>query len=238
MVSRKGFPDGARCTPVPDLFFSRYLPELADPVAIKVMLHALWRIARRPTGELPALRADELAADPTLRRGLAALGLADEAIGAAVAQALDGLVAIGLLCELSLAGAEGPQRWVLVNGREGRAAASRLQTSELALPDRPPAVATAGAARPNIFSLYEQNIGLLTPMLAEELREAEAEYPLDWIEDAFRLAVESNVRKWVYIRAILERWVREGRDDESHRRDSQTTRERDSEGPYAAYIQH
>lgn len=237
-MSGPGIPDGARATPVPDLFFSRFLPQLADPVALKLVLHVFWRVHRRPAGEPPALRADELAADSTLRRGLAALGVDEAAMGATVAAALDELLAAGLLLELRRAGRQGPERWVLVNDHEGRAARAGLTRGGLALPERPPAVAASSAPRPNVFELYEQNIGLLTPLLAEELREAEAEYPAAWIEDAFRLAVERNVRKWAYVRAILQRWAREGRDDESDRRDPQTARERDIEGPYAAYIEH
>lgn len=65
--------------------------------------------------------------------------------------------------------------------------------------------------RPNIFVLYEQNIGLLSPLIAEELRDAADQYPAEWIEDAFREAVQQNKRKWSYIRAILRRWGTEGR---------------------------
>jgi DnaD/phage-associated family protein len=65
--------------------------------------------------------------------------------------------------------------------------------------------------RPNIFVLYEQNIGLLSPMIAEELKEAADHYPTEWIEAAFREAVLYNKRNWKYIRAILRRWETEGR---------------------------
>ncbi len=65
--------------------------------------------------------------------------------------------------------------------------------------------------RPNIFVLYEQNIGLLSPLLADQLIEAEKQYPHEWIEDAFREAVQRNKRNWSYIRAILRRWETEGR---------------------------
>jgi DNA replication protein len=65
--------------------------------------------------------------------------------------------------------------------------------------------------RPNIFVLYEQNIGLLSPLIAEELRDAAEQYPTEWIEAAFREAVQQNKRKWSYIRAILRRWETEGR---------------------------
>ena len=62
-MTTRGFPDGARTTPVPDLVFSRYLPELADPAAIKLALHVLWRIFRRPSGAPAALSEAELAGD-------------------------------------------------------------------------------------------------------------------------------------------------------------------------------
>lgn len=65
--------------------------------------------------------------------------------------------------------------------------------------------------RPNIFVLYEQNIGLLSPLIADELKDAADQYPAEWIEAAFREAVQHNKRKWSYIRAILRRWETEGR---------------------------
>ena len=66
-------------------------------------------------------------------------------------------------------------------------------------------------SRPNIFTLYEQNIGLLTPPNADELRPAEQIYPVGWIEEAFSEAVALNKRSWRYIHAILERWRTQGR---------------------------
>ena len=70
--------------------------------------------------------------------------------------------------------------------------------------------------RPNIYTLYEQNIGLLLPLVAEELREAEQEYPREWVEAAFREAVQQNKRKWSYIRAILRRWASDGKGGEPY----------------------
>jgi DnaD/phage-associated family protein len=63
----------------------------------------------------------------------------------------------------------------------------------------------------NIFSLYEENIGMLTPILAEKLKEAEKVYPYSWIEEAFGEAIAHGARKWSYIQAILERWKRDGK---------------------------
>ena len=65
--------------------------------------------------------------------------------------------------------------------------------------------------RPNVFELYEQNIGMMSPMIADALLEAEEMYPQEWIEDAISEAVQQNVRSWRYISRILERWEHEGR---------------------------
>jgi DNA replication protein len=65
--------------------------------------------------------------------------------------------------------------------------------------------------RPNIYVLYEQNIGLLGPLIAAQLDDAAAHYPAEWIEAAFSEAVQRNKRNWKYISAILQRWEIEGR---------------------------
>ena len=71
----------------------------------------------------------------------------------------------------------------------------------------------------NIFVLYEQNIGMITPMIAEELQEAEKLYPPGWIEEAFKEAVTLNKRSWRYIARILERWASEGKNSGEYKRD-------------------
>ncbi|MFL5667262.1 MAG: DnaD domain-containing protein [Ktedonobacteraceae bacterium] len=65
--------------------------------------------------------------------------------------------------------------------------------------------------RPNIFRLYEQNIGIITPLIADHLRDAADLYPMEWIERAFREALQHNIRKWSYISAILRNWETEGK---------------------------
>ena len=82
--------------------------------------------------------------------------------------------------------------------------------------------------RPTVFRLYEQNIGLLTPLIAEHLVDALETYPPDWIEDAIAEAVSYNRRSWRYVQRILENWAVTGRGDgreamthEAHRRRDQ-----------------
>lgn len=62
----------------------------------------------------------------------------------------------------------------------------------------------------NIFRLYEENIGPLTPLLAARLKDAEKDYLPTWIEYAVSEAVTHNKRSWDYIDAILRRIKTEG----------------------------
>lgn len=90
----------------------------------------------------------------------------------------------------------------------------------------------------DIYTLFEQNIATLTPLISEQLREAAQLYPPDWIEDAFNEAVSYNRRNWRYISRILENWSIEGRQsrytyDKQQRGYRQNGRERQSESQSA-----
>ena len=66
--------------------------------------------------------------------------------------------------------------------------------------------------KPNIFTLYEQNIGPLTPMVAEILKADAETYPESWLREAMQEAVSRNIRNWKYVQAILRSWQEKGRD--------------------------
>jgi DnaD/phage-associated family protein len=70
--------------------------------------------------------------------------------------------------------------------------------------------------------LYEENIGAITRILADELRDAAERYRHhpQWIEWAFREAIRQNRRRWSYVQAILQRWEAEGPDHEALGRDT------------------
>ena len=71
--------------------------------------------------------------------------------------------------------------------------------------------APSQAEHPNIFTLFEQNIGFLGTTIVEEIKDALDIYPEEWVEAAIREAAVHNKRSWSYIRAILRRWETEGR---------------------------
>lgn len=232
-----GFPAGRkRFTPVPDLFFSELLPHIDSMAELKVTLHVFWLVHRKK-GPLRCVSREELVHDGVLLRGLKMPGRSPEAM---VDEGLEKAVVRGTLLHLSTRTESGnEQDWYFINSEEGREAADGVRRGELELAlytvlEEP----QVEVERPNIFVLYEQNIGMLQPMIAEELQEAEQSYPAAWIEEAFKIAAEQNVRKWRYVRAILERWATEGKDDGEAGRGPEDDRYRVIEGKYKDYIKH
>ncbi|MFC1847533.1 DnaD domain-containing protein, partial [Chloroflexota bacterium] len=120
-----------------------------------------------------------------------------------------------------------PEDVYFLNTESDRRVVDKIRNGELALAGlkagRQVSPEVETEQPPDIFTLYEQNIGMLTPMIAEELRAAEKLYPEAWIRDAIKEAVNQNVRKKSYILAILERWATEGKSDGTHKRDSKKT---------------
>ena len=55
-----------------------------------------------------------------------------------------------------------------------------------------------------ICEMYQAEVGLLTPMIADALKDSSGIYPLEWFSAAFKIASENNARKWRYIEACLK----------------------------------
>ena len=117
-----------------------------------------------------------------------------------------------------------------INSSRGRAAVQAIQDGQWRPNEEPRIPLNLSLERSNIYQLYEEHIGPLSPMIAEALKEAEETYPYSWIEEAVRIAVERNKRNWRYVAAILERWQQEGRDERTNRRDPEEDRRRYADG--------
>ena len=204
-----GFPQRGAFVAVPDAFFTELLPRLDDPIELKTAL-CLLRLLYRKRGYPCLVTADEVLADPALAASLTAHG---GAIAEAARRGLSAAVAHGIVIHLTLE-RDGHRHDVYMLNREAeRLAVERIRSGELHLGRLAEPEPAEPREQLNIFVLYERNIGVLTPLIADELREAERLYPAAWIEDAFREAVDLNKRSWRYISRILERWAREGRSD-------------------------
>jgi DnaD/phage-associated family protein len=200
-----GFPARSRFTPLPNIFFSVLLAQIDDLSELKVTLHLFWALYQK-RGYPRFVTHRELSADKTLMNSIPT---------GALPHALEQAAKRGSILHLSLERDGEKEDIYLLNSDSDRRAAAKIQRGELSLGGLSPQEETYVAAeeRADIFALYEQNIGLLTPMIAEELKEAEKTYPTAWIESAFKEAVSSNKRSWKYIARILERWLAEGKDD-------------------------
>jgi DnaD/phage-associated family protein len=205
-----GFPEKSKLSPTafPALFFSDLLPMIDDLAELKVTLFCFWALHQKE-GQYRCLSRREFSASPSLIEGLRAAhpsGDPEAVLDAALARAVERGT---LLCETIRLDAA-VEHFYFVNTERGRAAAKQLRAQQW-YPGETPVSVEILPERPNIFRIYEQNIGNLTPMIADALKDAERDFPIDWLEDAIRAAVENNKRSWRYVLSILKRWEKEGR---------------------------
>lgn len=214
-------------TPLPAAFFTDVLPQVTDLDELRVILWA-FRSLDQQQGDLRYLTVEDFT---EAEEFIPSLGKTEKEQKERLVKALEGTIRLGVLLKAESA----DQQLYFLNSPRGRAALESLAQGAWQPEAHHPAGYAAG--RPNIFALYEQNVGPLTPLLADELRDAESLYPADWINDAFRIAVTRNARNWRYIDAILRKWKEKGR-DERDQRSTQEDRKLDSEGQYGDYILH
>lgn len=202
-----GFPSGkVNVTPLPNLFFTELAPAIDDLAELQLTLHIMWLVANQHAKAL-CVSARDLAGDAALMQALAANGASADA---ALAGALEKAVQRGSLLQL----ADANDAWYFVNSDAGRRAYERAARAAAPQPRTATLEKADTKSRANIFTLYEQNIGMLTPMLAEELKAAEKDFPAEWIAEALQIAVKNNKRSWSYARAILDRWETDGRGEQ------------------------
>lgn len=185
-----GFVPGTEHVGVPSPLLSSLLVEITNPAELKCTLRFLWFEAQQ-SGIPRRVPVSTLRTDGIL---LAALGSEEE-------------VELGIALAVERRTLIESNGWLLRRNPQNERAAEQLGPA----PVSGVAASPTPSDRPNVFRLYEENIGMLTPMVADELRAAEEEYPADWIADAMHEAVRSNVRSWRYVVKVLERWKREGR---------------------------
>ena len=126
----------------------------------------------------------------------------------------------------------------MLNNPQGRSAKNEFDNGDAALGDIETIPDQITGEMPNIFKLYEENIGPLTPLISEALVEAEQTYPHQWIREAFQITVENNKRSWKYTEAILKRWKQEGRDDGRDIESGKSSYKKYISGKYSEFVDH
>ncbi|HSQ39719.1 MAG TPA: DnaD domain protein, partial [Anaerolineales bacterium] len=219
MSEFKGFTAGTDdSVPVPEAFFTELLPVIDDLGELRVTLYAFWNFHGQ-VREPRYLRFSEILKDDLLMAGF---GQAADAQKKNLAEALKRACGRGTLLEAH----QENVTFYFLNSERGKAAMEGMLCGAWSPDEEQPLPLRLQKERPNIYALYEQNIGPLTPILSETLQDAEKSYPADWIEDAIKIAVTRNVRNWQYVEAILRSWKEKGRDG-TDRKSAEEKRKRD-----------
>jgi DnaD/phage-associated family protein len=214
-----GFPED-NTTPVriPEKFFSQVLLNIDNLDELKLTMYIFWRFEHMES-PFHFIRFTDIMKDSQL---VLAMGKDHDKARSAIKAALVRAVKHGTLLMSDISTSEEQDKLICLNSPKGRAVMVAIQQGEWRATDNLSQPLDVYSEYPNIFQLYEANVGPLTPLIADALRDAEKTYQANWIEDAFRIAVERNKRNWHYIEAILHRWQEGGRDD---RKDQQTRRD-------------
>ena len=223
MKNFKGFTDSETFTQLPNTFFHQLLKEIKDADELKVILYFIWRIENME-GPFRALSRMDF--------DVKELGLgADE-----ITRGLEKAVQRGSMLKAQKARVE-PGRndavvYFLLNSPRGRADVKAMESGKW----NPKSASAPPMERPNIFKLYEENIGPLTPLIADALKDAENIYSDEWIAEVIELAVKNNKRNWKYCEAVLKRWKEEGRHGKKDKQDNVKSSERYTKSEFAEYL--
>ena len=230
MTNWNGFPAGkVHFTRIPGPFFNELLPLIDNLNELKVTLYALWKLDRME-GEQRYLQLEDFSEDLLFMEGL---GSDAKQSQQNLNDGLQRAVKRGALLqgELELDGK--PRTFYFLNSGKGRKMLEALKDGDWRPSGEARYPIELSQERSNLFTLYERHIGPVTPLLADALKDAEREYPLEWLEDAIRIAVENNARAWSYVEAILTRWRKEGRDERRAEGDSEKERRKYYETKYS-----
>jgi len=201
MSNFKGFTDSETFTQLPDSFFHHLLKEIKDADELKVTAYFLWRMEHMDGPFRSLCETDFDAKD---------LGLAADEIATGLEKAVERGSLLKSQHETDV--------FYFLNSPRGRAAAESFATGNWRASAQ---IKSVPMERPNVFKMYEENIGPLTPLIADALKDAESTYSEEWVADAIELAVKRNERKWSYVEGILNRWKEKGRAEKQNRRDDQ-----------------
>ena len=210
-----GFPARAEATAIPRVFFSDILPQLADDaVALGVALYA-FKALQAKRGSPRYITENELASEPALAAYLRNVG-ADG--GGGIEHGLRRAAELGVLLPLAVDAGGRRIELYFLNAPADRRGMEAVRQGGIDI-GRVVETPAPQPERSSVFALYEALVGTISPLIADELAEAERLYPPEWLEAAFREAAAQNARSWRYVTRILERWAIEGPDHAKTERD-------------------
>ncbi len=212
MNSFNGFTSSETFTQIPDSFL-RLINEIDDVAELKVTLYAIYRIEHLE-GNF---------------RGLSEADFEDEALGLSVEQIRLGLNK-SLERKTMLKSENEAGVFYFLNSPRGRLSAEAFANGQI----KP--TQSYNPNKSNVFKLYEEKIGPLTPLIADMLREAETIYPNAWFEEAIEIAISKKIRNWKYVDRLLAYWKENGKDERRDSKDSIQDAKRYTEGEFSEFF--
>ena len=236
MDNFRGFNDRNRKKiDIPDSFFRILLPDIDDLDELKITLYLFWRLYYIE-GIFRFILLSDILTDEHILTGISKnRTMAVER----TITALEKAVIRGTILKAELREEDKSEIFFFLNNPEGQAAVNAIQNGKWKYrKDSKSYQIEQPEETRNIFLLYEENIGPITPMLADALKEIEVTYPEIWIEEAFQIAVENNKRSLKYIEAILKRWYEGGKDGRRTEADFKKSGKEHIEKDYSDFIEY
>lgn len=224
----------AQQTSIPEVFFQEILADIDHLGELKLTLYFFWRF-NHMEGTFLYLKHSQILND---QRFMTGMGKTIEEAKKCLGKSINKSVQRGTLLRAELEIDGKLDTLYLLNSPKGRAAVDAIENGEWRFSDDDRVQLEILTETSNIFQLYEDNIGPLTPIIADALGDAEDTYSNNWIVEAIQIAAENNKRNWKYIEAILKRWHQEGKHERRDQKDSEKSGRRYIEGKDSEYVEH
>lgn len=185
-------------TRVPNAVLSAVLNEVEESGTVKLILRAVWLLERQ-RGFPASITVNELRHDRVLIR----VFKSKERFDAALDQSLN----LGVLIKFELNNADA----LMLNTVSATRQVGHAKGAQSENIDDDGWDASVGSETPDdAFRAYEENIGILSPMIRENITAVLQDFSDEDIIEAIKIAVENENRSWSYVAGVLRKWARDG----------------------------
>ena len=233
MENFKGFSTQDRTTIIPNTFFTKLLSQIEDIHELKILLYFFWHI-NQSERQFPFITKNHYLNDAVFIKTFGETPLKQQEN---LVAALNLAIRHHALLPFHLDGTD----YYFLNSPKGQAGLKAAKSGKIEILQTDDFPVKLELEQSNIFQLYEENIGPITPIIADTLKDIEDNYSPEWIREAFTEALKNNVRKLRYIEVILKNWQEAGKNDRTDRRSGKKTSEeydpdKYTDGEYSDFI--